>query len=88
MRLKGVSIKILLSFNVNSSWKKQLFLRALSLKFLEVNNSIILIDEPEISLHTKWQGKIIKLYENIRENNQNIIATHSAHVERCGSAIS
>lgn len=69
-------------FNINglSSGEKQLFLRALSLNFLEVNNSVILIDEPEISLHPSWQQKIIKVYENIGENNQIIIATHSPHV--------
>lgn len=63
-----------------SSGEKQLFLRALSLKFLNANNSIILIDEPEISLHPQWQQKIISVYENIGENNQLIIATHSPHV--------
>lgn len=63
-----------------SSGEKQLFLRALSLKFLEVNNSIILIDEPEISLHPEWQRKIIDLYKSIGNNNQLIIATHSPHV--------
>lgn len=69
-------------FDINglSSGEKQLFLRALSLKFLEVNNSIILIDEPEISLHPEWQSKIIKLYENIGQNNQIIMATHSPHI--------
>lgn len=69
-------------FNINglSSGEKQLFLRALSLKFLEASNSIILIDEPEISLHPSWQQKIIKVYENIGKNNQIIIATHSPHI--------
>ncbi|MDD3049498.1 MAG: AAA family ATPase [Bacilli bacterium] len=69
-------------FNITglSSGEKQLFLRALSLKFLEVNNSIILIDEPEISLHPQWQRKIIDLYKSIGNNNQLIIATHSPHV--------
>lgn len=63
-----------------SSGEKQLFLRALSLKFLDVNNSVILIDEPEISLHPEWQRKIINVYESIGENNQFIIATHSPHI--------
>jgi predicted ATP-dependent endonuclease of OLD family len=63
-----------------SSGEKQLFLRALSLKFLEVNNSIILIDEPEISLHPQWQRKIINVYKSIGNNNQLIIATHLPHV--------
>ncbi|MBX4271075.1 AAA family ATPase [Clostridium estertheticum] len=69
-------------FDINglSSGEKQLFLRGLSLKFLEANNSIILIDEPEISLHPEWQQKIIKVYENIGLNNQLIIATHSPHI--------
>ena len=69
-------------FDINglSSGEKQLFLRGLSLKFLEVNNSIILIDEPEISLHPEWQQKIIKVYETIGINNQLIIATHSPHI--------
>jgi len=69
-------------FDINglSSGEKQLFLRGLSLKFLEANNSIILIDEPEISLHPEWQQKIIKVYENIGINNQLIIATHSPHI--------
>lgn len=63
-----------------SSGEKQLFLRALSLKFLEVNNSVILIDEPEISLHPQWQRKIIDVYRSIGQNNQLIIATHSPHI--------
>ncbi|MGL5084847.1 MAG: AAA family ATPase [Clostridium sp.] len=63
-----------------SSGEKQLFLRALSLKFLDVNNSVILIDEPEISLHPQWQKKIIDVYESIGSNNQLIIATHSPHI--------
>lgn len=52
----------------------------MTLKMLDINNSVILIDEPEISLHPKWQQKIVKVYENIGENNQMIIATHSPHI--------
>ena len=69
-------------FNINdlSSGEKQLFLRTLSIKMLEPKNSIILIDEPELSLHPKWQQRIIEVYKKIGENNQIIIATHSSHI--------
>lgn len=69
-------------FDINglSSGEKQLFLRTLAIKMLEPENSIILIDEPELSLHPKWQSKIIKVYERIEKNNQIIIATHSPHI--------
>lgn len=69
-------------FDINklSSGEKQLFLRALTLKMIKAENAVILIDEPEISLHPKWQQRVIKVYENIGENNQIIIATHSPHI--------
>ena len=69
-------------FDINdlSSGEKQLFLRTLSIKMLEPKNSIILIDEPELSLHPKWQQRIIEVYKKIGENNQIIIATHSPHI--------
>lgn len=69
-------------FDINelSSGEKQLFLRTLAIKMLDPEDSIILIDEPEISLHPKWQQKIVKVYEKIGKNNQIIIATHSPHI--------
>ena len=69
-------------FDINdlSSGEKQLFLRTLSIKMLGPKNSIILIDEPELSLHPKWQQRIIEVYKKIGENNQIILATHSPHI--------
>ena len=69
-------------FDINdlSSGEKQLFLRTLSIKMLEPDNSIILIDEPELSLHPKWQQRIVEVYKKIGENNQIIVATHSPHI--------
>ena len=69
-------------FDINdlSSGEKQLFLRTLSIKMLEPKNSIILIDEPELSLHPKWQQRIVEVYKRIGENNQIIVATHSPHI--------
>ena len=45
----------------------------------ETKDSVILIDEPEISLHPTWQSYILKVYKNLAKkfNNQIIIATHS-----------
>ena len=69
-------------FDINelSSGEKQLFLRTLTIKMLNPENSIILIDEPELSLHPKWQQQIVDVYKKIGKNNQIIIATHSPHI--------
>ena len=69
-------------FDINelSSGEKQLFLRTLAIKMLNPQNSIILIDEPELSLHPKWQQRIVDVYRKIGKNNQIIIATHSPHI--------
>jgi len=69
-------------FDINelSSGEKQLFLRTLAIKMLNPENSIILIDEPELSLHPRWQQRIVDVYRKIGKNNQVIIATHSPHI--------
>ena len=69
-------------FDINelSSGEKQLFLRTLAIRMLNPENSIILIDDPELSLHPKWQQRIVDVYRKIGENNQIIIATHSPHI--------
>ena len=69
-----------LGINELSSGEKQLFLRTLAIKMLEPENSIIMIDEPELSLHPKWQQKIVDVYRKIGRNNQIILATHSPHI--------
>lgn len=63
-----------------SDGEKQLYGRVVALMMLEPRNSIILIDEPEISLHPAWQQEIMKIYANIGKNNQFIIATHSPQI--------
>lgn len=47
------------------------------------DDSLILIDEPELSLHPKWQSGFIPLLEKIFYNYENchfILATHSPHI--------
>jgi predicted ATP-binding protein involved in virulence len=63
-----------------SSGEKQLYGRVITLKKLNPKNSIILIDEPELSLHPQWQTEIMKIYSNIGENNQFIVTTHSPFI--------
>ena len=73
-----------IEFMVNdlSTGEKTLLSKVLSLFFEKIKNKIILIDEPELSLHPSWQNKILKIYENFAVNNncQIIIATHSSHI--------
>jgi predicted ATP-dependent endonuclease of OLD family len=69
-----------ISINQLSSGEKQLFCQAAYLQKLNLQDSIILIDEPETSLHPTWQRNILKLYQNIGKNNQIIVATHSPHI--------
>jgi len=63
-----------------SSGEKQLYGRVVFLKMLNPKNSIILIDEPDLALHPKWQSEIMEIYRNIGENNQFIITTHSPFI--------
>jgi len=71
-----------LSIDDLSTGEKTLISKILYLYIKEIKNSVILIDEPELSLHPKWQNQVLKLYENFaKENNcQIIIATHSPHI--------
>ncbi|NOZ91079.1 MAG: AAA family ATPase [Epsilonproteobacteria bacterium] len=62
-----------------STGEKEILNKAFFFFVNETKNSIILIDEPEISLHPTWQSHILKVYKNLAKefNNQVIIATHS-----------
>ena len=65
-----------------STGEKTLLSKVLYFYFKGYKNKVILIDEPELSLHPSWQNKVLKIYENFaKENNcQIIIATHSPHI--------
>jgi len=65
-----------------STGEKTLLSKVLYLYLKKIKDSVILIDEPELSLHPAWQNRVLKLYENFaKENNcQIIIATHSPHI--------
>lgn len=69
-----------ITINELSDGEKQLYGRVVSLMILNPENSIILIDEPEIALHPSWQQKIMDIYSKIGKNNQIIAVTHSPHI--------
>lgn len=75
-----------------SSGKKQIVFRGAFLlrNQQSTKGNIVLIDEPEISLHPKWQDKIFDYYRNLFidttniQNSQLFIATHSQYVLKSG----
>ena len=66
--------------------KQQIVFRGTDLLYHAENASTIIIDEPELSLHPKWQEKILSFYTNLFTNEdgkqiaQLMIATHSQYI--------
>ncbi len=63
-----------------SSGEKQLIIILLTALIQEDRNFVLFIDEPEISLHTDWQEKLIDNIKSLNSNAQIIIATHSPSI--------
>lgn len=70
-----------------SSGEKQIIFRGVYLlKNIDIyDNMPVLIDEPEISMHPKWEKKIYDYYKELfskdgSQTSQLIIATHSEHI--------
>jgi ABC-type lipoprotein export system ATPase subunit len=60
-----------------SSGEKQILIIMLNIMLLENKPTILLMDEPEISLHVEWQRVFIEMLLALNPNLQIIIATHS-----------
>ncbi|MCQ2462398.1 MAG: ATP-binding protein [Clostridia bacterium] len=62
-----------------SSGEKQIitFFAYLVFALPKTNQSIFIVDEPELSLHLNWQRKFVDLIMSINENIQLIFATHA-----------
>lgn len=70
-------------FGDASSGEQCLALMLLGIAGKIKDNSLICIDEPEISLHPEWQSKFIKLLGSIYSDVKGchfVIATHSPHI--------
>ena len=71
-----------LQLNELSSGEKELLTKIFSLYISDIKDSLILIDEPENSLHPIWQNRIAPIYQRFakQNNNQIILATHSPQI--------
>ncbi|AKR38646.1 AAA family ATPase [Bacillus cereus] len=63
-----------------SSGEKQLVTLFVYTKLCNKENTILLIDEPELSLHISWQRKFLKHLMNNNNNVQFIISSHSPFI--------
>lgn len=72
--------------NLSTGEKQIVFRGAHLLRYMNsISGGIVLIDEPELSMHPKWQKKILQFYRGLftingQQNVQMIIATHSEYV--------
>lgn len=60
-----------------SAGEKQLLIILLTALCQEEKPAILLMDEPEISLHLRWQYELITILRTLNPNCQLIVATHS-----------
>lgn len=63
-----------------SAGEKQLVALFVYTKLAVNENSVLLLDEPELSLHINWQRKFLKSLISASENKQFIISTHSPFI--------
>ena len=63
-----------------SSGEKQLLLILLKVFLKEDKPFILLMDEPELSLHIEWQRQLIEAIQILNKNCQIILSTHSPSI--------
>lgn len=69
-----------LSLSSLSSGEKQLFILLTEALLQRERNYLFIADEPELSLHVKWQKMILPEMLKLNPNAQIIVATHSPEV--------
>lgn len=63
-----------------SSGEKQLLLILLKVFLQEKKPAILLMDEPEVSLHISWRQQLLDALRRLNENCQIILSTHSPSI--------
>lgn len=66
-----------IGYNSLSSGERQVIYIFIKVIKASINNSLILMDEPEISLHLSWQENLLTAIRKVNKNSQIIIVTHS-----------
>lgn len=72
--------KDLLLFTQLSSGEKQLLIILFKVFLMAEQPSIILLDEPENSMHIDWQQQLIDVIRKLNSNSQLIVSTHSPSI--------
>ena len=67
-----------------SAGEKQLLLILLTVFLMDEKPAVLLMDEPEVSLHIEWQEKLIKSLRKLNHNCQLIVTTHSPSIFASG----
>lgn len=69
---------------INTSWlssgEKQLIILLAHAKFARSHEGVIIVDEPELSLHLRWQEMLIDNIASSSSHTQFIFATHSPEI--------
>ena len=60
-----------------SSGEKQMLVILLTVLVQDKQPCVLLMDEPEVSLHVEWQQRIIEIIREMNPNAQLILTTHS-----------
>jgi predicted ATPase len=63
-----------------SSGEKQLLILIAHSMFAKKSGSVFIVDEPELSLHLRWQEMLVDSLVTNEKNNQFIFATHSPEI--------
>jgi predicted ATP-binding protein involved in virulence len=64
-----------------ASGERQVIIVLTYLAFLAGEDSIFIVDEPELSLHLRWQGYLVEALNSLRpETCQIIVATHAPEI--------
>jgi len=72
--------KSVISMDKLSAGEKQLLLILITVFLQDEKPYILLMDEPELSLHISWQDKLISTLRELNPNCQLIISTHSPSI--------